>query len=79
MSFLGCIGYLMAGSGLQEFLELVYAKNAVVHMMSGKAIARAIRAHFLVDAALHALMVRDTFNVPITVESNEDDDQVFDQ
>ena len=31
MSFLGCIGYLMAGSGLQDVLELVYAKDAVGH------------------------------------------------
>ena len=29
MSFLGCIGSLMAGSGLKELLEMVYAPNAV--------------------------------------------------
>ena len=34
MSFLGCIGRLMAGSGLQKLLEVVYAPNAVVHMLS---------------------------------------------
>ena len=28
MSFLGSIGHLMAGSGLQELLEVVYAGNA---------------------------------------------------
>ncbi len=43
MSFLGSIGHLMAGSGLQAVLELFYASNTVVHMLSGKAIARAIR------------------------------------
>jgi hypothetical protein len=79
MSFLGCIGHLMAESGLQEILELVYAKNAVVHMMSGKAIARAIRGHCLVDAALKALLVRDTFNVPLSVASTGDDDQPLDE
>ena len=31
MSFLGCIGHLMASSGLQELLEMIYASNAVVH------------------------------------------------
>ena len=67
MSFLDCIGYLMACSGLQDALELVYAKNAVGHMLSGKAIARAIRGHFLVDAALNALLVSHTFNVPLPV------------
>ncbi len=39
MSFLGSIGHLMAASGLQEVLELIYAPNAVIHMLSGKAIA----------------------------------------
>ena len=36
MSFLGSIGHLMAGSGLQELLETVYAGNSVKHMLSGK-------------------------------------------
>lgn len=48
-SFLGCIGHIMAGSGLQEVLELVYAKNAIGYMLTGKAVARAITGHFLVD------------------------------
>ena len=65
MSFLGCIGHLMAASGLQELLELIYASNAVVHMLTGKAIARAVRAHLLVDAALNALVLASTFNVPL--------------
>ena len=64
MSFLGAIGYLMAGSGLQEIMELVYAPNAVVHILSGKAYARAVRAHLLVDAALKALLLADAFQVP---------------
>jgi len=36
MSFLGCIGHIMAGSGLREALQLIYAKGAVDHMLSGK-------------------------------------------
>ena len=64
MSFLGAIGYLMAGSGLQEIMELVYASNAVVHILSGKAYAHAVRAHLLVDAALNALLLADAFQVP---------------
>ena len=39
MSFLGCIGHLMAASGLQELLNLIYDPNAEVHMLSGKAVA----------------------------------------
>jgi len=38
MSFLGCIGHLLAASGLQKVLKLIYASNAVVHMLTGKAI-----------------------------------------
>lgn len=48
MSFLGCIWHVMAGSGLKEVLELLYVTNAVGHMLSGKALARAVRGHFLV-------------------------------
>ena len=65
MSFLGCIGHLMAGSGLKEVLELVYATNAVGHMLSGKALARAVRGHFLVDSTLNALLVNVTFDSPL--------------
>lgn len=67
MSFLGCIGHLMAGSGPEEVLELVYAKNAVGHMLSGKAVARAIRGNFLVDAVLNALLVCSAFEIPLPV------------
>ena len=52
-SFLGCMGHLVASSGLQDLLGLIYAPNAVVHMLSGKAIARAVQAHLIVDAALN--------------------------
>ena len=50
MSFLGCIGHLMAASGLQELLELIYAPN-IVHMLSSKSVALAVQGHLTVDAA----------------------------
>jgi len=56
MSFLGSIGNIMSGSGLCSVLELVYAENAVTHMLSGKAYGRAIRGHLLVDAAQNTLL-----------------------
>ena len=65
MSFLGSIGHLMAGSGLREVLELIYAPNAVDHIMTGKAIARAVRAHLIVDAALNALLYSEALEVPV--------------
>ena len=55
----------MAGSGIEEVLELVYAKNVVPHILSGKALARAIGGHFLVDAAQNAMLVSDTFSLSL--------------
>ena len=77
MSFLGCIGHLMAASGLQELLELIYASNAVVHMLTGKAIARAARGHLIVNAALNALVLAKTFNVPLPGSEDEATEEVI--
>ena len=52
MSFLGSIGNVMAGSGLEEVFTEIYAQNVVPHIISGKAVSRALRGHFLVEAAL---------------------------
>ena len=52
MSFMGGIGTMMTASGLEESLETVYGENVVQHMMLGKAILRALRGHFLIEAAL---------------------------
>ena len=58
----------MASSGLQE---LVDAPNAVMHMLSGKAIAQAVRAHFIVDAALNAMMLTDVLNAPLPIQPDK--------
>ena len=52
MSFLGSIGSVMKGSGLEEALENAYGPTAITHMMFGKAASRALHGHFLVEAAL---------------------------
>lgn len=62
MSYLGCIGYLMTGSGLQETLEQTYAPNSVVKMLNGKAIARAVRGHLLLYAALNAIVCEEIYS-----------------
>ncbi|CAF4182425.1 unnamed protein product [Rotaria magnacalcarata] len=56
MSFLGCIGYLMGGSGLKEVLCTVYAPLSVDHMLQGHAFARAVRGHILVQTALSKII-----------------------
>ena len=52
MSFSACIGHLMAGSGLQEAFETIFAESSVPQILSGKAISRAIRGNNFVQAAL---------------------------
>ena len=73
MSFLGCIGHLMASSGLQELLEMIYASNTVVHMLTGKAIARAVRGHFIIDAALNALVLSGKYHILSALSEDTDD------
>ena len=49
MSFLGSIGSMMKGSGLEEALVTVYGLNAVTHMITGKT---TWCGHFLLQATL---------------------------
>ena len=56
MSFLGSIGKVMECSGISELFQVVYSSATAVHMMSGKAYARALRAHFLVQSALELII-----------------------
>ncbi len=72
MSFLGSIGHLMAGSGLQELLEVVFAVNAVRHMLTGKAISRAVRGHMLVDAALYTILVAKAYHIPLPTKETDE-------
>ena len=77
MSLLGAIGNIMAGSGLHEVIECVYASNTVVHMLSGKAFARALRGHILVNRALNVMLTSEVFGIPLpdtqqVIEQEED-------
>ena len=77
MSFLGCIGHLMGGTGLQEAFELVYAENVVVHILNGKAYSRAVRAHLLMDAALSAILTSGAFDLPWILIHHQADDALL--
>ncbi|EFX80230.1 hypothetical protein DAPPUDRAFT_318926 [Daphnia pulex] len=55
-SFIACIGHLMDGSGLHELIDLIYAANTTPHILTGKSISRAIRAHIIVESALHIVL-----------------------
>jgi hypothetical protein len=63
MSYLDGIGTKMAGSGLTEVLEVCYGSNTVTQTTSGKAVLRALGGYFLVDAALHAVLLTMTSSV----------------
>ena len=73
VSFLGCMGHVMEASGLKEVLELIYAENAVTQMLSGKAYARAIRGHFLVDTALSSIVLGRAYGVNLSMVDEESD------
>lgn len=57
MSFLGSIGYIMAGSGLVDLFQSIYATNSVEKIMSGHAYSRAVRANILIHLALAKKMM----------------------
>ena len=53
--FLGGIRTIMEGYGFAETMEPIYAPNSVVHMLEGKAYARAIRCHLIETSLLQIL------------------------
>ena len=79
MSFLGSIGSMMKGSGLEESLEKAYGPNAINHILSGKAFSRALRAHFLVEAALVNKLILAVLGNPSieTLEKEGEEEQSF--
>ena len=56
MSFMGSISSMMKGSGLEEALETVYGPNAVAHIITGKAVSRALRGPALVNQLMSAVL-----------------------
>ena len=64
----------MAVSGLQELLETVYAGTSVKHVLSGKAVSRAIRGHLLVFSALNTVLVANAYNLPLPEFPDSDEE-----
>ena len=65
------------GKHTQQLLELKYAPNAVQHILSGKAIARAVRGHFIIDAAVNALLSSISLGqrIPLLQQAQSIDDE----
>ena len=72
MSFLESIEHIMKGSGLKEVLVLIYADNAVSHILSVKAVQRAICGHVLVNTALDALLLVKEYKISLEEEARTD-------
>ena len=52
MSFAGSLGFVMGGSGIESVFKTVYSEDTVKHVLCGKVIAKALRAHILLESAL---------------------------
>ena len=48
----------MEKSGIEEVLETIYGPNAVLHILSGKAYARSLRGHLLLQSALEVIILQ---------------------
>ena len=56
----------MAGTGLQEVLDVI----TVTHILSGQAVARAIRGHLLLDSVFHTLLLCNEFETKLSLSSD---------
>ena len=75
MSAVGAIFSVMKRSGIDCALGCVYGPRAIIHMMSGKAIAHALRGLFLLDAALsHKVMESILPQSGVQTDNNSDQD-----
>ena len=61
-SFLGSIGYLMKGFGLEDCIKLLYP-DFTDHIESGNAYYKALRAHFMIDASLCAYFLLEKLTI----------------
>ena len=48
----------MECSGISERFQVVYSCDTAVHMLSGKAYAKALRTHFLAQSALELIILQ---------------------
>lgn len=72
MSFMGSIGRIMEGSGLEKLWETVYGESTVVHMMSGHAYARCVRAYTLTASSLMNIIKESYPDIDVHLESIKD-------
>lgn len=59
MSFLGCTGYIMDGSGIKDGICTIYDLSSVDKMVDGHAFARNISGYTLLHLALSMVIFKD--------------------
>ena len=57
----------MTGSGL-KIMSQIYAEGSVDQMLSGKSVARAVRAHLSVDSAMNTIAISEMCSIPTPEE-----------
>ena len=62
MLFAGSLDFVMNSSGIESVFKAVYGEDTVKHMLGGKAIAEALRAHILLESALTIKLQQILFN-----------------
>ena len=67
----------MTGSDIEQVLQLVYGKDVVPHI-SGKAISRALRRHFMVEAGLNNILLTQVIPPECKYDIMEEVKQLFD-
>ena len=60
MSAKGAIGYIMAGSRIEDLFSIVYAKGSVPHLMTGHDYTRSFRAHLLSSTVLISHLIDES-------------------
>ena len=77
MSFLGSIGWVMNGSGLEDAIEQIYGKSTVPHLIFGKAVSTALRGHFLVESALVSQSIEPLISIENNLEQEEMENEIY--
>jgi len=72
MSVLGSIRCIMKGSGIEQSLGQEYGSNVVSHMLTGKAIARTLRGHLLIEAALMTKLLSNVMQSDVMTQIQND-------
>ena len=78
MITIGSIFHTMRGYGIDEALIQIFGPNAIVHILSGKAIARALLVLYVLDACLSTNLLELIISAcMVHCEKSDDDDDVI--